>query len=175
MFFYTAIGAVRPTVSGISPAFGSPDGGTAVTITGVGFDQTNPALVFFGTTAATSVTVTSTTTITAVSPAGTGTVDVTVMTYGGTSPTTSADLFTYTIDGPRVTAVQRFGFHAQPTFLVISFNSALDPVPATKVSNYLITGPNGRRIRISSAVYNSTTHAVTLRPAQQLNLIRPSF
>ena len=56
-----------------------------VTITGLGFDQTNPALVFFGTTAATSVTVTSTTTITALSPAGTGTVNVTVITYGGTS------------------------------------------------------------------------------------------
>ena len=107
LFFYTAIGAVRPTVAGISPAFGSPDGGTSVTITGTGFDQTNPALVFFGTVAATSVTVTSSTTISAVSPAGTGTVDVTVTTYGGTSPTTSADQFTYTMDGPQVTNVQR--------------------------------------------------------------------
>jgi Bacterial Ig-like domain len=66
--------------------------------------------------------------------------------------------------------VQRFGFHAQPTFLVIAFNSALDPVPATKISNYLITGPNGGRIKVSSATYNATTHTVTLRPAQLLNI-----
>ena len=165
----TVIGAV-PRVSSISPAFGSPDGGTSVTITGTGFDQTNPALVFFGTMAATSVTVISSTQILAVSPAGTIPVDVTVVTYGGTSPTSSADVFTYAIDGPRVTAVERFGFHAQPTFLVINFDSPLDPGPATQVSNYVLTGPKGRRIRIISATYNATTHAVTLRPAQQLNL-----
>jgi hypothetical protein len=163
------IGAV-PRVSRISPAFGSPDGGTSVTITGTGFDPTSPALVFFGNLAATSVTVVSSTSITAVSPAGAGTVDVTVTTFGGTSPTSAADQFTYTIDGPRVTAVERFGFHAQPTFLVVNFDSPLDPGPATNVANYVLTGPNGRRIKIISAIYNSTTHAVTLRPAQQLNL-----
>jgi hypothetical protein len=136
----------------------------------LGFDQTNPALVYFGTMAATSVTVTSTTTITAVSPVGAGTVNVTVITFGGTSAISPADQFTYAVDGPRVTSVQRFGFHAQPTFLVIAFNSALDPVPATKISNYLITGPNGGRIKVSSATYNATTHTVTLRPAQLLNI-----
>jgi hypothetical protein len=163
------IGAV-PRVSRISPAFGSPNGGTSVTITGTGFEQTNPALVFFGTLAATNVTVVSSTSITAVSPAGAGTVDVTVTTLGGTSPTSAADQFTYTIDGPRVSGVERFGFHAQPTFLVINFDGPLDPGPATKVSNYRLKGPNGGQIRIVSAIYNSTTHAVTLRPAQQLNL-----
>jgi hypothetical protein len=168
--FGAAVGAVAPRVTSISPAFGSPGGGTLVTITGIGYDQTNPALVFFGTLAATSVTVINTTTIAATSPAGTGTVDVTVTTFGGTSAITPADTFTYTVDGPLVTSVQRFGFHAQPTFLVIDFNSALDRVPATKVSNYLLTGPNGRRIKVISAIYNSATHAVTLRPAQQLNL-----
>ena len=141
-----------------------------MTITGLGFYPTNPALVFFGSQAATSVTVLNTTTIVAVSPAGTGAQDITVTTYGGTSLTSPADVFTYTVDGPLVTGVLRYGYHAQPTYLVINFSSALDPAPATKLSNYTITGPNGKRVKVAAASYNATTHTVTLRPAQQLNL-----
>src|SRR5208337_3347918 len=67
---------------------------TTVTITGTGF--TGATAVMFGTTAASSFTVTSTTQITAVSPAGSaGTVDVTVTTPGGTSATSPVDQFTY--------------------------------------------------------------------------------
>ena len=50
-----------------------------MTIIGTNFTGTTPA-VDFGTTAATGVNVVNDTTITAVSPAGTGTVDVTVTT-----------------------------------------------------------------------------------------------
>ncbi len=46
------------------------------------------------------------TTITADSPAGTGTVDVTVTTPSGTSPTSAADQFTYIV-APAVTARAR--------------------------------------------------------------------
>jgi hypothetical protein len=95
---------------------------------------------------------------------------VTVITYGGASPTTTADQFTYTVDGPVVTSVQRFGFHAQPTYLVIYFNGPLAPSPAQNTSNYQIVGPGGHHIKISSAIYNSTTDAVTLVLAQQLVL-----
>ena len=56
-----------------------------MTITGTSF--TGATAVKFGTTAATTFTVNSSTSITATSPAGTGTVDVTVTTAGGTSPT----------------------------------------------------------------------------------------
>ena len=56
-----------------------------MTITGTGF--TGATAVDFGTTAATGLTVVNDTTITADSPAGTGIVDVTVTTPGGTSPT----------------------------------------------------------------------------------------
>ena len=64
-----------------------------MTITGTGF--TGATAVDFGTTPATSFTVVSDTSITADSPAGTGTVDVTVTTPGGTSATSPADQFTY--------------------------------------------------------------------------------
>jgi hypothetical protein len=65
-----------------------------VTITGTGF--TGATLVDFGTVAASSFTVNSAMAITATSPAGTGTVNVTVVTPGGTSATSSADQFSYT-------------------------------------------------------------------------------
>ena len=51
------------------------------------------------------LTVVSDTTITADSPAGTGTVDVTVTTPGGTSATSPADQFTYSRESPTVTGL----------------------------------------------------------------------
>jgi hypothetical protein len=170
LFFYSNPGAVVPTVSSISPKFGPPRGGTLVTITGTGFDPTATNAVYFGLTAATSVHVVSFTKLTAVSPAGTGTVHVTVITLGGASHALEADLFTYTVDGPRVTSVRRYGVHAEPTYLVINFNGPLDPSPAENTSNYRIVGPGGQRIGVISAIYDSETDSVTLTPAVRLNL-----
>ncbi len=83
-----------PTVTGISPASGPAAGGTQVTITGSGFTYAQE--VSFGSTAASSLTVDSDTQITAVSPAGSGTVDVTIKGKFGTSAIGAADKFTYT-------------------------------------------------------------------------------
>ena len=89
-----AFGRPVPGVINLSPSQGSPAGGTAVTITGINFTGTTS--VDFGSTAATSFTVNSSTSITAISPAEpAGVVDVTVSTPEGTSPTTSADRFSY--------------------------------------------------------------------------------
>ncbi len=82
-----------PTITSITPVRGPAAGGTTVTITGTGF--TGATAVHFGATAAPSFTVYSDVEIRAVSPAGAGTVDVTVTTPGGTSTTSSADHFTY--------------------------------------------------------------------------------
>jgi hypothetical protein len=82
-----------PTVTGIGPAVGSSAGGTSVTIVGTNF--TGVKAVDFGTTQATSFTVNSATSITAVSPAASGSVHITVVTAGGTSATTTADVFSY--------------------------------------------------------------------------------
>jgi hypothetical protein len=80
-------------VTGIEPGSGSESGGTAVQISGSGLGAASA--VRFGTTAATEFLVSSPSLITAVAPPGTGTVDVTVTTPGGTSPTSSADHFRY--------------------------------------------------------------------------------
>ncbi len=91
-----------PTVTNVNPNTGPPAGGTSVTITGTNF--TGASAVRFGGNAAGSFSVNSATQITATSPAGTGTVDVTVTTAGGTSATSSADQFTYG-SAPTVTSV----------------------------------------------------------------------
>jgi hypothetical protein len=93
--------AAPPTVTSVSPTTGPAAGGTSVTITGTNF--TAVTAVKFGSANATSFKVNSESSITAVSPAGTGTVDVTVTTPGGTSATSAADQFTY---GPTVTKVE---------------------------------------------------------------------
>ena len=96
--------SVAPAVTSLSPTSGPPAGGTPVTITGTGF--TGATAVDFGSTAATDLTVVNNTEITADSPAGTigVPVDVTVITPVGTSATSIADHFTYTVD-PVVTSL----------------------------------------------------------------------
>jgi hypothetical protein len=84
---------LAPTVTGLHPASGALSGGTSVVISGANFHS--PATVAFGGAAATDVVVQNESHILATSPAGTGTVDVTVTTAGGTSATSSADQFTY--------------------------------------------------------------------------------
>jgi hypothetical protein len=170
LFLYFSHGTAPPSIQGISPNSGLPVGGTLVTITGTGFVPNSPTVVDFGPTPATGITVVSNTEITAFSPPGTGAVNVTVTTLTGPSPPTPADVFTYTADGPQVTGVQRFGIHAQPTFIVITFNSTLDPVPAENPANYVIVGPGKHHIKVKSARYNPMTDSVSLALVQRLNL-----
>ncbi len=86
---------ISSSVSGVQPSFGAPQGGQAVTITG--YHLTGATAVYFGTSPAASFHVDSSSTITAVSPAGSGTVDVRVVTPAdpaGTG-TSSYDRFAY--------------------------------------------------------------------------------
>ena len=102
-FTYTA----APTLSAITPTSGALGGGTKVTITGTNFSPATA--VDFGTVAATSFTLNSLTQITAVSPAElAGTVNVTVVSPGGTSAISTADHFTY-VAAPVVTSVTPAG------------------------------------------------------------------
>jgi hypothetical protein len=93
-----------PAITSLSPASGPQAGGTVVTITGSGF--TGATAVKFGADNATNVTVLSDSRIQATAPAGTGTVNVQVITPGGTSAIVAADQFSYVVvPAPVVTAV----------------------------------------------------------------------
>jgi Bacterial Ig-like domain (group 3) len=78
-------------------------------------------------------------------------------------------------DGPLVMNFQRFGYHAQPTVLVLTFNKDLDPATADNAANYRIVplglhGKFGRAIAIKRIAYNPSARTVTLRPSQRLNV-----
>ena len=97
-FNYETPASAPPAVSSVTPSSGPVGGGTSVSIAGAGF--TSGATVSFGTAAASSVSVTSTTAITAVAPSGdAGKVDVVV-----TNPDGQAgrliEGFTYVASGP---------------------------------------------------------------------------
>jgi hypothetical protein len=91
-----------PVVAAVKPKEGPGVGGTTVTITGKNFHE--GATVKFGSTSSAKVAFISETELTAESPSGTGVVDVTVTTAGGTSATEPADQFTY-LPAPAVTEV----------------------------------------------------------------------
>jgi hypothetical protein len=121
---------VPPAVASISPATGPSAGGTPVTLTGSGF--TGATAVDFGTSPATSFSVYDDGSITAVAPAGSGTVDVTVVGPAATSLTSPADQFAYitpvsvssvTVNGdnPALAGVQR----SMVDSIVYTFNQAV--------------------------------------------------
>ena len=156
-----------PVVTGLSPANGSPSGGTSVSVTGSSF--VGATSVNFGSTPATSFIVNSATSITAVAPTGSGgtEVAVTVTNASGTSNLSSADQFAY---GPQVTGLSpnsgnslggtnvtirgaglsgatavTFGSTPALSFIVNSATSisAVSP-PGTAASvNVTVTTPNG--------------------------------
>jgi hypothetical protein len=90
---FTTLPQEPPTVTSVNPTEGPLGGGNSVTITGTNLN--GASAVDFGTTPATSFTIESPTTITATAPEGSGTVDATVTTPGGTSPTAAGDRYTY--------------------------------------------------------------------------------
>lgn len=71
-------------------------------------------------------------------------------------------------DGPEVFSLARIGPSGSASALVFTFNEALHPATAQDASNYVIVGPNGRRVPIKSAVYDSTTQSVTVTPRSTL-------
>jgi hypothetical protein len=92
---FTYLPAATPAVTSVAPASGPVAGGTSVAISGSGF--LNASAVKFGTNNAVSYAVNSDNQILATSPTGSGTVDVVVTAPGGTSPTSSADHFAYSL------------------------------------------------------------------------------
>jgi parallel beta-helix repeat protein len=83
------------------------------------------------------------------------------------------------VPGPTVKLLQRYGYHAQPTTLVLNLSGALDPARAENVGNYRIVPlglwwkHHGRPIAVRAAVYDLASRTVTLWPAERLNIHWP--
>jgi autotransporter-associated beta strand protein len=191
--------ALPPAVSGIVQSSGSAAGGTTVSISGA--NLSGATAVDFGGVPALSFTVNFDGTITAVSPGGAvSTVDVTVVTPGGTTATSLADQFTY-VAVPSVSAIGPFSGPiaggTQVTIIGTGLSNATevdfsdqfgDPaVPGAILSNtdgqIVVTSPNGgsagtvdvtvTTIGGTSAI--STADQFTYVAAPSVSHISPSF
>ncbi|MGA2621849.1 MAG: IPT/TIG domain-containing protein, partial [Thermoguttaceae bacterium] len=154
-FTYFAV----PAVNSVSPNSGPLAGGTPITISGSNF--AGPTAVYFGTTAATNVTVVSSTEVTATIPKGkAGTVNVTVTTLGGTSATSSADKYTYTST-------------AAPT--ITSVTAATSPAagPLAGGTQVTITGTNLATARTAKVYFGGVTATVVSDNGTQIVVKSP--
>ena len=93
----------------------------------------------------------------------------------GAPPSVGPQVVTPPPVGPRVVSVQRYGYHARPTKLVLTFDEPLSIVSAQDVRSYQIRGPLGHRVAIVSATYSPRTDTVTLAPRRRLDLHRPFY
>ncbi len=168
-----------PTTAGVYPSQGPTGGGTSVKIVGTGLLKATK--VYFGATQGTITKVLSDSELIATSPAGSGTVNVTVVTSAGTSPVSLGDQFAYggfpvvtglsvaggaggggtavTITGSNFTGATEVDFGAvkATSFTVVSATTINATAPAAMAGaaspvNVIVTTPAG-----SSAVTGGIT------------------
>jgi hypothetical protein len=182
-----------PTVTSISPASGSTNGGTAITITGTGF-LTNPAVTFGGT-AANNITLVNSMTITAATPAHTlGLVNV-VVTNTDSQSGTLASAYTYISPNPPPTltgivpiagpasggtsiTINGTGFLANPTVTFGGTNAAFvtvvnsgtimatTPAHTAGLVNVVLTNSDGQNATLTNAyAYNPGPSVTSVSPA----------
>lgn len=185
-----------PNVTSVSPAVGSIAGGTAVTLTGIGF--TGATGVTFSGTPATSFVVVNDNTITAVTPikvagpvnvvvttpVGTG-MGVEVYTYAATpAPTftsitpvsgTTAGSTTVTITGTGFTGATAVTFGNTPatSFVVVddSTITAVTPAKAVGAFDVVVTTPGGIATGTGAYSYSSGLAAVNLGTADDFVIL----
>ncbi len=155
-----------PTVSGLTPSSGPTAGGTSVAITGT--NLSGATSVRFGSSPATSVSVNAQgTQLTATSPAGTGTLDVTVTTPGGTSATGTADRFTY-VPPPTVTAISpASGSTGGGTSVTITGTSLSETTAVTfgsSAATALVVNAAGTQITATSPAGTGTVDVTVTAP-----------
>ena len=181
---FTVSNASTPTVSGLSVTSGTTAGGAVTTISGSYF--TGATGVNFGTVPAADFTVLADGSIVATAPAeASGTVDVTVTTYSGTSSTGSSDHFTVSnASTPTVSALSvssgpdtggtplvitgsyftgatavNFGGTSTDDFTVLSDNAILvyTPADADGSTNVTVTTYAGTSSSYGSYTFNSVS------------------
>ncbi|WP_327312003.1 IPT/TIG domain-containing protein [Streptomyces sp. NBC_01235] len=145
----TAVIAAVPVLTSVVPSTGPAAGNNNVVLNGSGF--TGATGVMFGTKAAVSYTVDSSTKITAVAPSGTGTVAVTVKNPGGTSNSVA---YTYA---------------AQPSLTAVSPGQG----PSSGGTTVILTGAN---LSGATAVTfgNAAATGYTVNSATQITAVAPA-
>ena len=78
-------------------------------------------------------------------------------------------------NGPRVVGLARYGYHAHPTLVVLTFDRALDPARAQDAANYRLVDGLGHAIAVGAAVYDAAAHTVALTPTAPLNVHRTYY
>ena len=102
-----------------------------------------------------------------------GTYTVTVQAAGAKDVPLTLTNLVPSITPPTVVNLQRFGFHLQPTSIVLTFSEPMDPIRAEALGNYTLVEPgrgHSRVIPLKAARYNGAAQTVTLFPSQLLNL-----
>ena len=174
--FTVTLPATAPTITGLSPTNGPTAGGNTVIISGTGFSATAASnTVKFGSNIAT-VAGASPTSLTVTAPGGAaGTVDVTVTTSLGTSPTGVADKYTYVTPAVAgaVSATVAYGSSANPITLNLSGGAAAAVAVSTAASHGTATA-SGTSITYTPTIgyfgadsfqYTATNAAGTSLPA----------
>jgi hypothetical protein len=181
MYVFTLL----PTVASLSPASGPSLGGNSVTITGS--DLASASAVHFGANAASAITANTATSVTATAPAGTGTVDVTVTTPGGTSLVGPADMYVFTLlptvaslspaSGPSLggnsvtitgsdlasASAVHFGVNAASAITANTATSVIATAPAgTGTVDVTVTTPGGTSLVGPADMYLYTAHGYWL-------------
>jgi hypothetical protein len=162
---------IPPNIVSVEPNSGPAGGGTTVTIMGTGF--TGASQVLFGPTAATSYEVKSDTHITTVSPAGNGTVYVTVITPVGTTAASETARFQYMPwgEGEKIMPAETIAIQANQANGVTPF--ALVPGLGKVVNTFAIVGPsttNERTLTITGLQLSTADPAtILLQPRQSDN------
>ena len=180
-----ALTIAKATPTTVVSSTANPSGpGQAITFTAVvsgrGGIPTGTVTFLDGTTALGTATLNGNTAILTTSTLAAGAHAITASYSGDANflASTSAPLSQQvSANGPTVTNLQRFGFHNQPTILVLTFSAPLDPTRAEIIANYTVTGPNAKNAvtvfyAITSAAYNPASNTVTLRFHNRLNVHR---
>ena len=152
-----------PVVNSLTPNYAiDNDGGDTVIIRGTGFTTT--LAVWFGINQA-QFTVVSATEISVLTPAGSGVVDVSVVTTYGTSANTVNDNFTYPVRAiPTVTGVApNSGFlNSKVTITGTNFSDATVVYFGTETATFLIT--SATTITAYAPDTNGTVHVTVVNP-----------
>jgi hypothetical protein len=132
-----------PAVTSVSPATGPAAGGTQVTISGTSLGSAAIVAVDFGPNNPATIVSDTGGTLVVIDPAGTGAVDITVTTAGGTSATSPLDVFTYTGSTNGTTTSVQSSQNPSVFGQSVSFTATVSPTSGSNTPSGTVTFMDG--------------------------------